>query len=194
MFRRSTPTAAVRRHRRARPSPWQWLAAPARRAAVVAVSGALALVGLVVAVAAVGTPDHGSPQAGSRSTRSAARWSGDPARTPSGPGSSATGSVTATTESATTSAAGTSAARSTPSGGLSLTQLIHLTGSPVPTVTGSPSTATTPQPTESPVPQPPLTQTPTLSSPLPSLTPGKPPGSSLHPTPGHGTTHKAGKP
>lgn len=190
MFRRSAPPAAARRHRRARPSPWQWLAAPARRAAVLAVSGALALVGLVVAVAAVGTPDHGSPQAGG-STTSAATSSGGSTPSPSDPGSTATGSATAMTESATTSSvAGTPAARSTPWGGLSLTELTHLTSSPVPTLTGSPTTATTPQSSQLPVPQSPVTQTPTLSSPLPTLNPGKPPGSSLHPSPGHGATHK----
>ena len=214
MFRSSNPSEAVRRHRRVRPSPWQWLGVPARRAAILAVSGALTLAGVVVAVATVGTPeqDSASTQAEGGSTGAVATSSAagrSPAgRSPSGSGSSVTGSAASTGESATTTpASGGSAGQWNPSGVLGLARLTELTGPSVrtqagPSVhtqTGSPtSTATqsptTPTATQSPSAQSPLpTLTPSPTSPLPTLTPGKPPGSSMHPTPGHGATHATDK-
>ena len=193
MFRRSNPSEAVRSHRRPRPSPWQWLAAPARRAAVLAVSGALALAGVVVAVATVGTPeqDTASTQADGGSTGAAAtssaagRSSGDrspSSRSPSRSGSRVTGSAAPAGGSATTSpASGGPAARLNASGVLGdLAGLTQLTGSSARTLAGSPTPApTTSRATQSPTTPtakqssttPTATQSPTPSSPLPTLTP-----------------------
>ena len=220
MFRRSSPSEAVRSHRRARPSPWQWLAAPARRAAVLAVSGALALAGVVVAVATVGTPeqDTASTQAEGGSTGAAGASSeaglspdrrSPVGRSASRSGSSVTGSAASAGKRAARSpASGGSSTLLTPSAVLGLTPLTQLAGSSARTPAGSPtragttSTATqssTESPTRSTATQSPTTSsplptlTPTSSSPLPTLTPGKPPGSSLHPTPGHGSTHAIDK-
>ena len=90
-----------------------------------------------------------------------------------------------------------------PKAGL-LLGLTQLAGSSARTLAASPtqdpttSTArqdpTTSTATQDPAPSSPLpTLTTTPSSPLPTLTPGKPPGDSLHPTPGHGATHATDK-
>ncbi|HEU4811644.1 MAG TPA: hypothetical protein VFT00_05865 [Nocardioides sp.] len=61
MTRRSRPPQSECRHRAARRSAWAWLVAPAHRAAVVALGGTLALVGLIVMVAVAGGTGRFTP-------------------------------------------------------------------------------------------------------------------------------------
>jgi len=128
MIRRNNPSQTVRRHRRERQPPWQWLATPARRAALLAVTGAMVLVGAVVVAATLVRPDGGTLAQGDSRSRSAADGSADQSSGdgPSRPGSSSTEVADGSTDAAASSSDTDAATATVPAGRGNLTRVPQL--------------------------------------------------------------------
>ena len=182
---RSDLPVELRRRRRERLPSWERLAAPARRGALVAVTGALVLVGFVVVAAPVGSPDltHLPDRVRDKTPSVVEKPRHRLEKRPTGP-ASATAVPVAGAPSATAPAAPSSAA----------------THAPAPSQTAQPTQATTPaqatqQPSATQATQPTQATTPAQATQQPSATQSA--QATSHPSatqPTQGASHPTGRP